>query len=161
MIRAEAIEINDEQVTLPEEFREVRLLDFLREHLGLRGTKYGCGLGLCGACTIHLDGAAIRSCQVPASAVLGRRVTTIEGLAGSRTDGRLHPVQEAWIALAVPQCGYCQPGQIMTAAALLADNPDPPDAEVRGALSGNLCRCGTYPRIRRAIRHAAEETRRG
>jgi len=160
-MRAEGIEINGERVTLPEELDEVRLLDFLRDYLGLRGTKYGCGRGLCGACTIHLDGAAIRSCQIPAGAALGRRVTTIEGLAGSPSNGRLHPVQKAWIALAVPQCGYCQPGQIMSAAALLAGNPDPRDGEIRSALSGNLCRCGTYPRIRRAIRRAAEETRRG
>jgi isoquinoline 1-oxidoreductase alpha subunit len=160
-MRAEGIEINGEQVMLPEELREVRLLDFLRDHVGLRGTKYGCGRGLCGACTIHLEGAAVRSCQIPARVALGRRVTTIEGLAGLRADGRLHPVQEAWIALAVPQCGYCQPGQIMSAAALLARHPDPRDAEIRGALSGNLCRCGTYPRIRRAIRRAAEEARRG
>ena len=160
-MRAEGIEINGERVTLPEELDEVRLLDFLRDYLGLRGSKYGCGRGLCGACTIHLDGAAIRSCQIPAGAALGRRVTTIEGLAGSPSNGRLHPVQKAWIALAVPQCGYCQPGQIMSAAALLAGNPDPRDGEIRSALSGNLCRCGTYPRIRRAIRRAAEEARRG
>jgi isoquinoline 1-oxidoreductase alpha subunit len=148
-------------VRLSRKLRDVRLLDVLRDELGLRGTKYGCGRGLCGACTIHLDGVAIRSCQIPAGAALGRRVTTIEGLAGSRTDGRLHPVQEAWIAEAVPQCGYCQPGQIMTAAALLARNPDPSDAELRGELSGNLCRCGTYPRIRRAVLRAAEASRRG
>jgi isoquinoline 1-oxidoreductase alpha subunit len=160
-MRAERIEINGKRVRLPEELDEVRLLDVLRDHLGLRGAKYGCGRGLCGACTIHLDGAAVRSCQIPASAALGRRVTTVEGLAGSPSDGRLHPVQEAWIALAVPQCGYCQPGQIMSAAALLARSPDPQDAEIRSALSGNLCRCGTYPRIRRAIRRAAEETRSG
>jgi isoquinoline 1-oxidoreductase alpha subunit len=157
----DSIEINGKRVALPEELGEVRLLDLLRDHLGLRGTKYGCGRGLCGACTVHLDGAAIRSCRIPASAALGRRVTTIEGLAAPASEGRLHPVQEAWIALAVPQCGYCQPGQIMSAAALLAGNPDPNDAEIRGALSGNLCRCGTYPRIRRAIRRAAEETDRG
>jgi isoquinoline 1-oxidoreductase alpha subunit len=157
----EQIEINGERMTLPEELREVRLLDLLREELGLRGAKYGCGRGLCGACTIHLDGAAIRSCQIPVSAALGRRITTIEGLAGSRGDGRLHPLQEAWIDLAVPQCGYCQPGQIMTAAALLAGNPEPDEAEIRSALSGNLCRCGTYPRIRRAVRRAAEDARRG
>ncbi len=160
-MRGEGIEINGKEVRVPEELHEMRLLDVLRDHLGLRGTKYGCGLGLCGACTIHLDGAAIRSCQIPAGAALGRRVTTIEGLAGSSTEARLHPVQEAWIAEAVPQCGYCQPGQIMTAAALLARSPDPPDAEIRAELSGNLCRCGTYPRIRRAIRHAAAESRRG
>jgi aerobic-type carbon monoxide dehydrogenase small subunit (CoxS/CutS family) len=160
-MRAEGIEVNGREVRVPEKLREVLLLDVLRDHLGLRGTKYGCGLGLCGACTIHLDGVAIRSCQIPASAALGRRVTTIEGLAGSGADARLHSVQEAWIAEAVPQCGYCQPGQIMTAAALLARNPDPPDAEIRAELSGNLCRCGTYPRIRRAVRRAAGGSRRG
>ena len=160
-MRAEEIEINGARVTLPEELREVHLLDLLRDHLGLRGTKYGCGRGLCGACTVHLDGAAIRSCQIPASAALGRRITTIEGLAGSRSGGRLHPLQEAWVELAVPQCGYCQPGQIMTAAALLAGKPEPTDEEIRSALSGNLCRCGTYPRIRRAIRRTAEDVRRG
>jgi aerobic-type carbon monoxide dehydrogenase small subunit (CoxS/CutS family) len=148
-------------VRLSRKLFEVRLLDVLRDEFGLRGTKYGCGRGLCGACTIHLDGVAVRSCQIPAGAALGRRVTTIEGLSGSGTDGRLHPVQEAWIVEAVPQCGYCQPGQIMTAAALLARNPDPSDAELRGELAGNLCRCGTYPRIRRAVRRAAVESRRG
>jgi isoquinoline 1-oxidoreductase alpha subunit len=155
------IEVNGARLTLPEELHEVRLLEVLRDHLGLRGTKYGCGRGLCGACTVHLDGAEIRSCQIPASAALGRRVTTIEGLAGSRSDGRLHPLQEAWIVEAVPQCGYCQAGQIMSAAALLAQIPDPSDAQIRAALVGNLCRCGTYPRIRRAVRRAAEELRRG
>jgi isoquinoline 1-oxidoreductase alpha subunit len=160
-MRIEEIEINGKPVLLSEELGEVRLLDLLRDHLGLRGTKYGCGSGLCGACTVHLDGVAVRSCQLPASAALGRRVTTIEGLADGRSDGRLHPVQEAWIDLCVPQCGYCQPGQIMTAAALLARNPDPQDAEIRSELSGNLCRCGTYPRIRQALRRAAEESRRG
>ena len=157
----EGIEVNGRRVTLPEKLHGALLLDVLRDHLGLRGTKYGCGLGLCGACTIHLDGAPIRSCQIPASAALGRRITTIEGLAGSRADGRLHALQEAWILESVPQCGYCQPGQLMSAAALLARIPDPSDAEIRGALSGNLCRCGTYPRIRRAVRRAAEEADRG
>lgn len=160
-MRSEEIEVNGERVTLPEPLREARLLDVLRDHLGLRGTKYGCGRGLCGACTVHLDDAAIRSCQIPASAALGRRITTIEGLANSGRNGRLHPLQEAWIELSVPQCGYCQPGQIMSAAALLGGNPEPTDAEIRSALSGNLCRCGTYPRIRRAVRRAAEDVRRG
>jgi isoquinoline 1-oxidoreductase alpha subunit len=161
MTRAEEIEINAKRVRLSRKLLEVPLLDVLRDEFGLRGTKYGCGRGLCGACTIHLDGVAVRSCQIPAGAALGKRVTTIEGLAGSGTDGRLHPVQEAWIAEAVPQCGYCQPGQIMTAVALLARNPDPSDAELRDELSANLCRCGTYPRIRRAVRRAAEESHRG
>lgn len=160
-MQAEGIEINGKQVRLSRELRDVRLLDVLRDEFGLRGTKYGCGRGLCGACTIHLDGVAIRSCQIPAGAALGRSVTTIEGLSESGAEGRLHPVQEAWIAEAVPQCGYCQPGQIMTVTALLARNPDPSDAELRAELSGNLCRCGTYPRIRRAVRRAAQESRRG
>ena len=132
---------------------EMPLLWVLRDVLGLTGTKFGCGIGQCGACTVHLDGAAIRSCQVPAGAAAGRTVTTIEGLAASAA----HPVQEAWIAEQVPQCGYCQSGQIMSAAALLARVPRPTDAEIDTALRGNLCRCGTYQRIRRAVRRAAGE----
>lgn len=132
---------------------ETPLLWILREHLGLTGTKYGCGLGLCGACTIHADGEAVRSCQLTVSAARGKKITTIEGLAPR---GRLHVVQEAWIEEQVPQCGYCQAGQIMAAAALLAKTPKPSDDEVMTAMDGVLCRCGTYPRIRRAIRRAAE-----
>ncbi len=132
---------------------EMPLLWVLRDVLGLTGTKFGCGLGQCGACTVHLDGAAIRSCQVSAGAAAGRTVTTIEGLAASAA----HPVQEAWIAEQVPQCGYCQSGQIMSAAALLARVSRPTDAEIDTAMSGNLCRCGTYQRIRRAVRRAAGE----
>lgn len=150
------LEINGVRVALPEHLREVRLLDVIREHVGLRGTKYGCARGLCGACTVHLDGVAVRSCQIPAAGAEGRRVTTIEGLAAGRGAARLHPVQEAWIAESVPQCGYCQPGQIMTAAALLASIPNPSDEQIRLAMEGNLCRCGTYPRIRRALRRLAE-----
>jgi isoquinoline 1-oxidoreductase alpha subunit len=150
------LEINGVRVALPEHLREVRLLDVIREHVGLRGTKYGCARGLCGACTVHLDGVAVRSCQLPAASAEGRRVTTIEGLAAGRGAARLHPVQEAWIAESVPQCGYCQPGQIMTAAALLASIANPSDEQIRLAMEGNLCRCGTYPRIRRALRRAAE-----
>jgi aerobic-type carbon monoxide dehydrogenase small subunit (CoxS/CutS family) len=131
------------------------LLWVLRDQLGLTGTKYGCGIGLCRACTVHLDGEAVFSCQVPVSGVGARRVTTIEGLAPDRS----HPLQRAWIAEDVPQCGYCQPGQIMSAAALLARNPDPSDAEIDASLSSNLCRCGTYNRIRRAIHRAAAETK--
>ena len=149
------IEINGQAVDVPEQLREVKLLDFIREAVGLHGTKYGCGIGLCGACTVHLDGVAVRSCQLRAGDAEGKRVTTIEGLASA--DG-LHPVQEAWLAEAVPQCGYCQAGQIMTAAALLARNPSPSDAEIRLAMDGNLCRCGTYMRIRRAVRRAAQGT---
>ena len=128
------------------------LLWVLRDHLGLPGTKYGCGRALCGACTVHLDGAAVRSCTLPLASAAGRRVTTIEGLSAQRT----HAVQRAWIELDVPQCGYCQSGQIMSAAALLATNPAPSDGQIDAAMAGNICRCGTYVRIRRAIHRAAE-----
>jgi isoquinoline 1-oxidoreductase alpha subunit len=127
------------------------LLWIVREHLKLTGTKYGCGAGLCGACTVHLDGTAVRSCQTPVSSVAGRRVTTIEGLS---TDGD-HPLQRAWVALQVPQCGYCQSGQIMQAAALLAVNKTPSRDDIISHMDGNICRCGTYPRIVRAIERAA------
>jgi len=120
----------------------------------LTGTKYGCGMGLCGACTVHVDGRAVRSCQTPLSSVVGKRVVTIEGLAPNHT----HPLQQAWIAEEVPQCGYCQSGQIMNAAALLAVTPNPTDAQIDEAMNGNLCRCGTYLRIRRAIKRAAHAT---
>ena len=128
------------------------LLWVLRDHLAMTGTKYGCGMALCGACTVHLEGVATRSCVLPLSAVGGKRVTTIEGLSADRS----HAVQRAWIELDVPQCGYCQSGQIMSAAALLAVKPDPSDAEIDAAMAGNLCRCGTYPRIRKAIHRAAQ-----
>jgi isoquinoline 1-oxidoreductase alpha subunit len=131
---------------------ETPLLWVLRDALGLTGTKFGCGMALCGACTVHLDGVAIRSCQTPISAVGDRPVTTIEGLAKDRS----HPVQQAWIELDVPQCGYCQSGQIMSASALLANNAKPSDAEIDSAMAGNICRCGTYQRIRAAIHRAAE-----
>ncbi len=127
------------------------LLWVLRDSLGLTGTKFGCGMALCGACTVHLDGEAIRSCVTPVSAVTGKRITTIEGLSPDRS----HPLQRAWIAEDVPQCGYCQPGQIMAAAALLAKKPRPSDADIDAVMSGNICRCGTYQRIRRAIHRAA------
>ena len=127
------------------------LLWVLRDHLGLSGTKFGCGRALCGACTVHLAGAAVRSCSVPLSAVAGRPVTTIEGLSQDRT----HAVQRAWIEIDVPQCGYCQSGQIMSAVALLRDKPEPTNAEIDAAMSGNICRCGTYARIRRAVHRAA------
>ena len=129
------------------------LLWVLRDHLGLVGTKYGCGVAQCGACTVHLNGAPVRSCSVPVSAVAGQRVTTIEGLAGK--DGKLNAVQAAWIEHDVAQCGYCQAGQIMSATALLASNPKPTDADIDAAMAGNLCRCGTYIRIRKAIHAAA------
>ena len=127
------------------------LLWVLRDQIGLLGTKYGCGIGQCGACTVHIDGAAMRSCTVTARMAEGRRVTTIEGLA---QDGRLHKVQQAWLDLDVPQCGYCQSGMIMAAAALLARSPQPSDAEIDAAIA-NLCRCGTYQRVRAAIHRAA------
>jgi isoquinoline 1-oxidoreductase alpha subunit len=129
------------------------LLWVLRDTLALTGTKYGCGLGVCGACTVHLDGEAARACSVPVSEVGARRVTTIEGLS---PDGS-HPVQRAWLAEDVAQCGYCQPGQIMQAVALLAKTPKPTDADVDAAMRDNICRCGTYQRVRRAIHRAAAE----
>lgn len=128
------------------------LLWVLRDHLGLTGTKYACGMGLCGACTVHVDGDAVRSCIIPASAAVGGAVTTIEGVGATRT-GRA--VQTAWRNLDVVQCGYCQPGQIMSAAALLAGSPKPSEADIEGALAGNLCRCAAYVRIRAAIKEAA------
>jgi len=127
------------------------LLWVLREKLGLTGTKYSCGMALCGACTVHVSGQPLRACTTPVSAVLGRRVTTIEGLS-EKSD---HPVQQAWIEVDVPQCGYCQSGQIMSAVALLAQKAQPTDADIDDAMAGNICRCGTYPRIRAAIHRAA------
>ena len=129
------------------------LLWVLREQLALTGTKFGCGIAQCGACTVHVNGSAIRSCVTPVSAVSGKKITTIEGLALS--DDELHPLQSAWIEEQVPQCGYCQSGQLMSAAALLATNPSPSDADINSAMSGNICRCGMYSRIRRAIKSAA------
>jgi isoquinoline 1-oxidoreductase alpha subunit len=134
------------------------LLWVIRESLFLTGTKYGCGMALCGACTVHLDGAPVRSCVTPVSATRGKRVTTIEGLAQG---ARLHPVQDAWIEADVPQCGYCQSGQVMSAAALLSTQKDPTDADIDAAMSGNICRCGTYQRIRAAIKLAAARMRKG
>ncbi len=131
---------------------EMPLLWVLRDELGITGPKYGCGIGLCGACTVHLDGTAVRSCSMPVGQVQGA-VTTIEGLG---TPAALHAVQKAWVEHQVAQCGYCQSGQIMTAAALLAANAAPTDAEIDAAMSGNLCRCGTYPRIREAVKAAAQ-----
>ncbi len=131
---------------------DMPLLWVLRDLLGLTGTKFGCGMAQCGACTVHVDGRAVRSCVLPAAAVKGRSVTTIEGLSA----GGLHPVQRAWIEADVVQCGYCQPGQIMAAAGLLTAKPNPSDADIDAALSANLCRCGTYQRIRAAVHRAAE-----
>ena len=143
----------EHDVAAPE---DMPLLWVLRDLLGLTGTKFGCGMAQCGACTVHLDGRAVRSCVLPAAAARGRAVTTIEGL----STGGLHAVQRAWIEEDVVQCGYCQPGQIMAAAGLLAERPDPSDADIDGALSANLCRCGTYQRIRAAVHRAAELTRK-
>ena len=147
--------VNDEQHEVDVD-PKTPILWVLREHLGLLGTKFGCGIAQCGACTIHLDGSAVRSCTLPISAVGDKAITTIEGLADD--DGEdLHPVQEAWLEHDVPQCGYCQAGQIMSASALLATNENPTEDEIDDAMSGNICRCGTYLRIREAIKTAAEK----
>ena len=130
---------------------DVPLLWVIREHLNLTGTKYSCGIGLCGSCTVHIDGKAQRSCQIPVNEAAGKKITTIEGLPED------HPVKLAWIKEQVPQCGYCQPGQIMEAAALLAEKKDPSEEDIINYMSGNVCRCGTYLRIKRAIKTAAEE----
>ena len=128
------------------------LLWVIRDELKLTGTKFGCGIAQCGACTVHLDGQPVRSCSTPAASAVGREITTIEGLSPDSS----HPLQQAWVEHTVPQCGYCQSGQIMSAAALLARNPNPSDSEIDAAMAGNLCRCGTYSRIRAAIHRAAE-----
>jgi isoquinoline 1-oxidoreductase alpha subunit len=133
------------------------LLWVLRDHLGMTGTKFGCGKGLCGACTVHVNGAATRSCSLPLSAVQDKSITTIEGLSKDRS----HAVQKAWMEIDVPQCGYCQSGQIMSAAALLKSNPAPSDADIDSAMAGNICRCGTYSRIRQAIHRAAQLAQAG
>lgn len=146
------ITVNGVPTPLPAEQAQTPLLWWLREDLGLTGTRFGCGQAACGACTVHLDGAAVRACVTACASAAGRRLTTIEGLA---SESVLHPVQQAWIELAVPQCGYCQSGQIMSAAALLARHPQPSDAQIDAAMAGNLCRCGTYARIRAAIHRAA------
>lgn len=127
------------------------LLWVLREHIGLTGTKYSCGIGQCGACTVHINGKAVRSCVVPVSQVGGKSITTIEGI----SQYKIHPVQEAWLQESVSQCGYCQPGQIMSAIVLLSEHPKPTDDQIDKMMSGNLCRCGTYGRIRKAIHHAS------
>lgn len=149
------LNVNGESRTIEDIDPSTPLLWALRDHLGMVGTKFGCGKGLCGTCTVHLNGAAIRSCTIPVMAAAGQQVTTIEGLA--KSDGALHPLQEAWMEQDVPQCGYCQSGQIMSAASLLKSNPKPTDEDIDGAMAGNLCRCGTYKRIRKAIHVAAEK----
>ena len=133
---------------------DMPLLWVIRDIVGLTGTKFGCGIAQCGACTVHLDGKAVRSCVLPVSAVGEQKITTIEAV-GNTTSGK--KVQQAWLGLEVMQCGYCQSGQIMSASALLAQNPNPNDAQIDAAMAGNICRCGTYPRIRAAIKHAAKE----
>ena len=150
-----ALTLNGKPLTLKAD-PETPLLWVIRDEVGLTGTKFSCGAGLCGACTVHLDGKAVRSCITPLSAAAGKSITTIEGLSRHGE----HPVQKAWVALDVAQCGYCQSGQIMSASALLTHNPRPTDADIDAAMSGNLCRCGTYNRIRAAIKDAAAEMRR-
>jgi len=146
-----ALNINglDYELTVPD---DMPLLWVLRDVVGLTGTKFGCGIAQCGACTVHLDGAPLRSCQLPVGVVAGRRITTIEGVGATPAGAR---VQQAWLELDVIQCGYCQSGQIMSAAALLAGNATPTDADIDAAMAGNICRCGTYVRIREGIKHAA------
>lgn len=146
------LNINGERLQV-EASPEMPLLWVLRDILQLTGTKYGCGIGQCGACTVHIDGAAVRSCALPVQALEGKKITTIEGLS---TGEKLHPVQEAWITEDVSQCGYCQSGQMMSAAALLNQNPDPTEADIVKAMQGNICRCGTYQRIKTAIQKASE-----
>ena len=149
------LNINDRDYSVELDDPSTPLLWVLRDHLGLVGTKFGCGRGLCGACTVHMNGNPIRSCVMPAASMAGMKITTIEGI--SLADAELHPVQQAWIDEDVPQCGYCQAGQIMSAVALLNTNANPTDKDIDSAMSGNLCRCGTYQRIRKAIHTAAKE----
>jgi isoquinoline 1-oxidoreductase alpha subunit len=145
------ITVNNQMVNV-DAAADTPLLWVLRDHLGMTGTKFGCGMALCGACTVHIDGAATRSCVLPLGSVEGKSITTIEGLSKDRS----HAVQKAWLEIDVPQCGYCQSGQIMSAVALLQTNSKPNDDDIDAAMSGNICRCGTYPRIRKAIHRAAE-----
>lgn len=146
------LKVNGRTAAVPPEWRNESLLNVLREPLGLMGTKFGCGAGLCGACTVLLDGVAVRSCVLPVANVGDAAITTIEGLG---TAEQLHPVQQAWLDVAVPQCGYCQAGQIMSTVALLGRTPRPDDSAIDSALAGNLCRCGTQQRIRQAVKRAA------
>ena len=149
------LNINGKEHVVNDVAEDTPLLWVLRDHLGLVGAKYGCGVAQCGACTVHLNGAPVRSCSILASAVEGQQITTVEGLASKA--GKLNPVQAAWIEHDVAQCGYCQAGQIMAATALLKSNPKPTDADIDAAMAGNLCRCGTYTRIRKAIHAAADK----
>jgi isoquinoline 1-oxidoreductase alpha subunit len=157
MARTINLSVNGKARRVQVDDSEMPLLWALRENLGLTGTKFGCGTGLCGACVVHVNGEPVRSCITQVSQAAGKKITTIEGL----SRGGSHPLQEAWIAVEVPQCGYCQPGQIMSAAALLAKNRNPSDAEIEQAMAGHICTCGTYNRIRKAIHAAAAMTRKG
>ena len=149
------LNVNGQNRVVEDVDAQTPLLWVLRDSLGLVGTKYGCGVAQCGACTVHMNGNPVRSCQIPAAAASGAAITTVEGLA--KPDGTLHVVQQAWMEHDVPQCGYCQAGQMMSASALLAQNPKPTDADIDAAMAGNLCRCGTYHRIRKAIHSAAQK----
>ena len=149
------LNVNGQNRVVEDVDAQTPLLWVLRDSLGLVGTKYGCGVAQCGACTVHLNGNPVRSCQIPAAAASGASITTVEGLA--KADGTLHPVQQAWMEHDVPQCGYCQAGQMMSATALLKQNPNPTDADIDAAMAGNICRCGTYTRIRKAIHSAAQK----
>lgn len=151
------LRVNGQEHNVPHRWRGESLLTVLREHLGLVGTKHGCGVGVCGTCAVHLDGVAVRACVVPVSEAVNQEIGTIEGLAN--VDGSLHLVQKAWLAERVVQCGFCQAGQIMQAVALLAENAQPDDRDIAEAMSGNYCRCGTQSRIRKAIHRAAAELR--
>ena len=149
------LNVNGKSVDVKAE-ADTPLLWVIRDEVGLTGTKFGCGAGLCGACTVQLDGAPVRSCQTPVSAAAGKKITTVESLSRNNT----HPLQKAWIVHDVPQCGYCQSGQLMSAQALLATNKNPTDADIDMAMSGNICRCGTYGRVKAAIKTAAAEMRK-
>ncbi len=150
------LKINQQEFTVDAD-PQTPLLWVIRDEVGLTGTKYGCGIAQCGACTVHLNGTPVRSCSLPVSAISGQQVTTIEGV----SENQSHPVQKAWVEAQVPQCGYCQSGQIMSAIALLDKNPKPTDDDIDTAMSGNICRCGTYTRIRKAIHNASNEISNG